>query len=154
MEIDDVEDEEEAAVPENHSVDESFMRRCLELAIEACDRGDAPVGSIIVRNGLEIAAEGERVDSSRDLAAHAELEAVRSACRVVGSFDLTGCVLYTTVEPCFLCAYSIRETRIARVVYGAPAAGVGGVTSAHPILTADDIARVGDAAGHRRGRAR
>lgn len=128
---------------ETQRVDEAFMQRCLVLAREAGQRGDTPVGCVIVAAGQELAAAGERVDSGHDIAGHAEIEAVRRACEVRGSFDLHDCVLYTTVEPCFLCAYAIRETRIARVVYGTPAAGIGGATSAYPILIADDIATWG-----------
>lgn len=128
---------------ETQTVDEAFMRRCLAVAAEAGRRGDTPVGCVIVAAGRELVTAGERVDSAHDIAGHAELEAIRLACQVRGSFDLRDCVLYTTVEPCFLCAYAIRETGIARVVYGTPAAGVGGATSAYPILTAGDIANWG-----------
>lgn len=124
----------------NRAVDEEFMRRCLALAVAASRRGDAPVGSLIVQGGRQIAAASEFVDSALDIAGHAELAAIRQACRALGTLDLTGCVLYTTVEPCFMCSYAIRQTGISRVVIGAPVASVGGVTSGYPILTATDIA--------------
>ena len=130
-------------MPDTQVIDEAFMRRCLALATEAGMRGDTPVGCVIIAAGKELVAASECVDSAHDIAGHAEIEAVRRACQVRGTFDLQDCALYTTVEPCFLCAYAIRETRIARVVYGTPAAGIGGATSAYPILIADDIATWG-----------
>lgn len=128
---------------EEDLVDEAFMRRCLAVATTAGQRGDTAVGCVIVADGRELVNAGECVVSAGDIAGHAEIEAVRLACQRRGSFDLQGCVLYTTVEPCFLCAYAIRETRIARVVYGIPAGSIGGATSAYPILTADDIVNWG-----------
>ena len=88
--------------------DEAFMRRCLDLAQGARQRGDAPVGALIVRDGQVIAEAGERVDSALDIAGHAEIVAIRLACQVLGSLDLTGCILYTNAEPCVMCGYAIR----------------------------------------------
>lgn len=122
------------------AIDEAFMRRCLALARQAATRGDAPVGSVVARDGGEIAGAGERVDSALDIAGHAEIAAIRLACQALDTLALAGCTLYTTAEPCFMCSYAIRQTGIARVVIGAPVAGVGGVTSRYPILTATDIA--------------
>lgn len=111
------------------------MRRCLALAAQARARGDAPVGSLVAR-GEQVLGEGvEGVRALNDPAAHAELEAVRATCRVLGTRDLSGTALYTTAEPCFMCSYVIRQARIALVVMGVPIPFVGGVTSAHPILT-------------------
>ncbi len=113
---------------------ETYMRRCLELAGEARAWGDVPVGALIVRNGQVLGEGREGVRVLNDPAAHAELEAVRAACRTDGSRNLSGTTLYTTAEPCFMCAYAIRQTRVALVVMGTPVSSVGGVTSAHPIL--------------------
>jgi len=66
---------------------------------------------------------------------------VLKAIKKSGTKDLSDYVLYTTVEPCFMCSYVIRETRIARVVFGAKAGGIGGVYSPYPLLTATDISR-------------
>ena len=115
------------------------MRRCIVLARIARQRGDAPVGSLIVHDGQVIAEAGERVDSAVDIAGHAEVEAVRRACQTLGTLDLPGCEIYTTAEPCFMCSYAIRQTGISRVVIGTNVPAVGGVTSRYPILTAPDI---------------
>ena len=71
------------------------------------------------------------------------MEAIREACQAVGSLDLAGSTLYTTVEPCFLCAYAIRATRVARVVMGTDAGEVGAVGSRHPFLSDPSFQRWG-----------
>lgn len=116
------------------SYDRKFMRQALRLARVALGRGDAPVGSVVVRDGRIVAEGIEAVTSEKDLAAHAEVIAVRAACRALGSIDLTGCTLYTTVEPCFMCAYLIRSARISRVVTGKAVNHIGAISSKHPIL--------------------
>jgi tRNA(adenine34) deaminase len=115
------------------------MRRCLMLARRAQRQGDAPVGSLVVRDGKIIGQGIEAVKKRRDIAAHAEIEAIREAVRALGTADLSGCILYTSVEPCFMCSYAIRQTGIAQVVLGRKIAAVGGASSRYPILRASDI---------------
>ncbi len=85
----------------------------------------------------------EQSPSSGDPFAHAEILAVAAALRSVNRKGLARATLYTTNEPCFLCSYAIREARIARVVFAVESPGVGGATSAYPILKAADIDRWG-----------
>ncbi len=97
---------------------EDYMRRALALAAQAAEEGDVPVGCVIVRDG-EIIGEGRnRREENGDATAHAELEAIRSACRKVGSWRLHRCTLYVTLEPCPMCAGGIINARIAQVRYG------------------------------------
>jgi tRNA(adenine34) deaminase len=113
-----------------------WMRRCTTLAREAALSGEAAVGSVVTtEHGAWIADGRENVLALQDVTAHAEVEAIRAACRARGTLDLSGCVLYTTTEPCILCSYAIRETRIARVMIGRWVVDIGGVTSRHPVLT-------------------
>jgi tRNA(adenine34) deaminase len=119
--------------------EEDYMQRCIELARVAQQNGDAPVGALIVRAGQMIAEGVESVKARLDITAHAEIEAIRIACRTLESPDLSGCVLYTTAEPCWMCSYAIRQTGIREVVIGTPILQVGGVTSLHPILTDPQI---------------
>jgi tRNA(adenine34) deaminase len=120
-------------------IDDHFMGRCLGLAQESLELGETPVGSIVVR-GEEILGEGREASRARfDPSAHAEVEAVRAACAKERSLGLPGCTLYTTVEPCVLCAYAIRRAGIARVVYGIPAGQAGGITSRYAILSDSDL---------------
>jgi tRNA(adenine34) deaminase len=115
--------------------DEAFMRRCLALAAAAKDQGETAVGAIVVRDG-EILAEGlEATRATGDPTAHAEVEAIRAALHGKRSTSLAGCTLYTTVEPCLLCSYVIRQSGLSRVVYGVPAGHLGGATSPYALLT-------------------
>jgi tRNA(adenine34) deaminase len=118
---------------------ESFMRRCIELARIAAKQGDAPCGSVVVQNGIII---GEGVESGRlrgDVTFHAEIEAVRRAREASGTGDLSDCALYTTHEPCLMCAYVIRAARIATVVYGVGVGELGSVHSQFPVLRTEEI---------------
>ena len=95
-----------------------YMARALELAAQAAEQGDVPVGCVIVREG-EIIGEGRnRREENGDATAHAELEAIRDACRRVGSWRLHQCALYVTLEPCPMCAGGIINSRIREVRYG------------------------------------
>jgi tRNA(adenine34) deaminase len=98
---------------------EDFMRRCLELARQAAATGDTLVGAVVVRDGRILAEGVERVRALHDVTAHAEIVALRAASSRLGSIVLGGCTLYTSVEPCMMCAYAIRLARIAIVVSGA-----------------------------------
>ena len=95
-----------------------YMARALELAAQAVESGDVPVGCVIVKDG-EIIGEGRnRREERGDATAHAELEAIRAACARLGSWRLEGCELYVTLEPCPMCAGGIINARLARVRYG------------------------------------
>ena len=124
---------------DSDGIDEYFMGRCLELAQESLELGETPVGSIVVR-GEQILAEGREATRARfDPSAHAEVEALRAACAKERSLVLAGCTVYTTVEPCVLCAYALRRAGIVRVVYGIPAGQAGGITSQYAILSDQDL---------------
>ena len=118
--------------PSSH---ERHMRRCVELARRAIASGDSPVGSLIV-DGDELVSEGvEAVRARHDATAHAEMEALRAAFARRRSRDLTGCTLYTSVEPCIMCAYAIRLARLSVVVSGARGGDGGQPVSGHVVLT-------------------
>lgn len=111
------------------------MRRCLALGRKALEAGETPVGALVLRGDVILGEGQEETRSLLDPSAHAEVQAIRAACRTLGSADLSGCTLYTTVEPCVLCAYVLRRAGMSRVVYGIPAGQAGGVTSSYAILT-------------------
>jgi tRNA(adenine34) deaminase len=98
----------------------SFMDMALEEARAAGERGEVPVGCVIVRTGAVVARAGNRTLADRDPTAHAEIVAIRAACAVLGSERLAGCDLYVTLEPCAMCAGAIAFARIRRLYYGAP----------------------------------
>ena len=95
------------------------MGRALAEAGRAAEAGEVPVGAIIVADGALIAATGNRTIRDQDATAHAETLCIREASRALGSWRLTACTLYVTLEPCAMCAGAIVLSRTQRVVFGA-----------------------------------
>jgi tRNA(adenine34) deaminase len=106
----------------------SFMRLALEQARAAADRGEVPVGAVVVQGERVLAKAGNRTRELSDPTAHAEMLAIRAACAVLGSERLVGCDLYVTLEPCPMCAAAISAARIGRLYFGAADPKSGGVT--------------------------
>ena len=102
---------------------EPFLQRAIALAIENVNSGQGgPFAALIVKDGKIIAEGVNRVTSGNDPTAHAEIEAIRKACRVIGNFQLSGCDLYASCEPCPMCFGAIYWARPDRVFYAATAA--------------------------------
>ena len=96
------------------------MRRALELARQAAERGEVPVGAVVFRQG-EIVGEGHNLTrTTNDPTAHAEIVAIRRAADSLGRDRLEDCELFVTLEPCAMCAGAIAHARLVRVTYGAP----------------------------------
>ena len=110
------------------SHDLAFMRRCFDLAREAAAAKELAFGAVVARGGVLIAAEGNGVRRAADITRHAEVCAIVAAQKAVGRAALDGCTLYTNVEPCAFCAYAIRESRIARVVFALGSPVMGGTS--------------------------
>ena len=109
--------------------DEFFMRRALELAVEAEAAGETPVGAVLVQGG-EIAGQGRNSPIERnDPTAHAEILALREACAAARNYRLPGSTLYVTIEPCVMCAGALVAARVERLVFGARDLRFGGVRS-------------------------
>lgn len=120
-----------------------FMAHCIALAKLARQRRESPVGSIIVK-GDRIIGEGiEGVHAQTDLTCHAEILAIRQATKYLEKQDLSDCVLYTTHEPCIMCSYPIRHTKIPLVVFGITTGEIGGFSSELPLLLDRTIKRWG-----------
>ncbi len=99
---------------------EDYMRQALALAAECLPHGDVPVGCVIVdRAGAVVGRGRNRREELKDATAHAEVEAIRDACARLGSWQLKGCTLYVTLEPCPMCAGAIINARLDTVRYGA-----------------------------------
>jgi len=99
--------------------DEIFMREALREAEAAQAAGDVPVGAVIVKGG-EIIARGRNTrEADNDALGHAEISAIRDACRALGDWRLDGCTLYVTLEPCVMCTGACITSRIGRIVFGA-----------------------------------
>ena len=98
---------------------EDYMKVALTLAEKALETDDVPVGCVIVRDGEIIGRGFNRREADGSATAHAEIEAINGACRAVGSWRLSDCSLYVTLEPCPMCAGAIINARVGKVFYGA-----------------------------------
>ena len=105
----------------------SYMDLALKEAQAAAQRGEVPVGAVVVRNGQVLAAAGNRTRELNDPSAHAEMLAIRAACAAEQNDRLVGADLYVTLEPCAMCAAVISAARIGRLYYGAADPKSGGV---------------------------
>lgn len=97
---------------------QNYMELALEEARGAAARGEVPVGAVLVCDGVVVARAGNRTREDNDPTAHAEMLAIRAACRSLGQERLTGCDLYVTLEPCAMCAGALSFARIRRLYYG------------------------------------
>ena len=103
----------------NHTEqDKEMMREAIRLADESVANGGGPFGAVIVKDGEIIAATSNRVTLDNDPTAHAEVNCIRMACKRLGTFDLSGCTIYTSCEPCPMCLGAIYWARIDRIFYG------------------------------------
>ena len=98
--------------------DKQFMREAIRLANESVERGGGPCGAIIVKDGEIIAGTSNSVTIDNDPTAHAEVNTIREACRKLRTFDLSGCTIYTSCEPCPMCLGAIYWARIGKIFYG------------------------------------
>lgn len=116
-------------MPENHAMNESFMKRAIELSLENVRSGrGGPFGCVIVKDGAAIAEGVNEVTASNDPTAHAEILAIRRAGQKLGSFELAGCDLYSSCEPCPMCLSAIYWARIGKIYFAnlsADAAKIG-----------------------------
>jgi len=115
--------------------DERMMRQALDLAREARNLGEVPVGAVVARRGTIIAQAHNLRETLSDPTAHAERLAVAWAGRAIGSWRLDECVLYVTLEPCAMCAGAIVLSRIARLVYGATDPKAGACASLYQLVS-------------------
>ena len=108
---------------------ETYMRQALALAAEAAGKGEVPVGCVVTRGG-EIVGRGHNTrEAGNDATAHAEIAAIRAACRTLGRWRLDDCALYVTLEPCPMCAGAIFNAKIPKLYYGARDPKAGAVSS-------------------------
>jgi tRNA(adenine34) deaminase len=118
-------------------VDAQWMRQALAAAHEAQQRDEVPVGTCIVSGVELLAVAGNRTRTDRDPTAHAEIVALREAARKLGNYRLAGAVVYSTIEPCAMCAGALIQARVQRLVYGAPDERAGAVASRFQICDTD-----------------
>ena len=110
-------------------LDEQWMARAIAAAREAEALGEIPVGACIVSENKLLAVSGNRTRTDGDPTAHAEVIALRAAAKVLGNYRLTDAVVYSTIEPCAMCAGALIQARVRRLVYGARDERAGAVES-------------------------
>ena len=116
------------------------MWKAIYIAREALNKGEVPVGAIIVSaEGSILAAESNRPIIDHDPTAHAEILALRTAGQRTGNYRLNGATLYATIEPCVMCAGALVNARVKRLVYGAPDERFGAVDTHFNICTSPDL---------------
>lgn len=113
--------------------DTKFMRRALDLAAHAASLGEVPVGAVVVVQDTIIAEAFNRREMDRNPIAHAEMLALQDAARTLGRWRLSDATLYVTLEPCAMCAGSLVNARVRRLVYGAEDPKAGAVNSLYSI---------------------
>src|SRR5690349_23543933 len=113
------------------------MRQALAVAREAENRGEVPVGTCVVHDGRLISVAGNRTRTDCDPTAHAEIVALREAARQLGNYRLTGVDVYSTIEPCAMCAGALIQARVQRLIYGAADERAGAVVSRFRICDTD-----------------
>ena len=94
------------------------MREAIRLANESVERGGGPFGAVIVKDGEIVAGSSNSVTIDNDPTAHAEVNTIRKACQKLRTFDLSGCTIYTSCEPCPMCLGAIYWARIGKIFYG------------------------------------
>jgi tRNA(adenine34) deaminase len=108
--------------------DAHFMQMALNQAKLGAEKGEVPVGAVVVKDGQVIASAHNAPVGQSDPTAHAEINALRAAARVQGNYRLEGCTLYVTLEPCAMCSGAAMHARLGRLVFGAsePKTGAAG----------------------------
>lgn len=100
-------------------MDPTLIRKVIELAVENISRGGGPFAALVVKDGVVVATGANQVTRTNDPTAHAEIVAIREACRVLGEFQLAGCDFYTSCEPCPMCLGALYWARPARIFFAA-----------------------------------
>ena len=117
--------------------DERWIRQALAAARDAQARGEVPIGTCIVSENQLVAVAGNRTRTDCDPTAHAEIVALREAARILGNYRLTGVDVYSTIEPCAMCAGALIQARVTRLIYGAVDERAGAVVSRFRICDTD-----------------
>ncbi len=101
------------------TLDEKYMKMAIEVALKGIESGQTPFGACIVKDDEVISCTHNIVWDSTDITAHAEIHAIRNACQKLQAIDLSGCVIYSTCEPCPMCFSACHWANIKKIVYGA-----------------------------------
>jgi len=111
-----------------------YMEEALKEAFKALEIEEIPIGAVVVKNGVIIGRGHNLKESLNDPTMHAEIIAIRDACQNIGTWRLTDCDMYVTIEPCVMCSGAIYQSRIKNLIIGSPDEKAGGVVSLYNIL--------------------
>lgn len=120
-------------------MDETFMREALKEALKAYEINEVPIGAVIVRNGEIVGRGFNQKETLKDATLHAEVTAIRDACRNLGGWRLPGCTMYVTLEPCAMCAGALVNARVERLVIGTRDLKTGACGSVLNIVQMDNL---------------
>lgn len=129
------------------NANELYMKKALNLAKKAGEAGEVPIGAVIVYQGKIIASAYNKRNQSKDATSHAEILAIKKACKKLGDWRLDGAEMYVTLEPCPMCAGAIVNARIKKVYFGAYERKSGAVMSNYRILFGGGLNHKTDAEG-------
>jgi tRNA(Arg) A34 adenosine deaminase TadA len=118
---------------------ETFLKRCIALSAQAAERGDHPFGALLVRDDKIVMEAENTVNTEMDVTRHAELNLVSRAMRVLGPEAVQGCTLYTSTEPCAMCAGAIYWAGISRVVYACSAERLGEIAGGSLVIPCREV---------------
>src|SRR4030042_6090546 len=121
----------------NNEFDERYMRMAVETAVRAGQKGEVPVGAVLVKGDQVLASDHNRCIELCDPTAHAEILVLRKAGKVLGNYRLNGAVMYVTAEPCPMCVSAMMHGRVSRLVFGAPEPKFGAVESKFNLLKSE-----------------
>ena len=122
-----------------YTIDEKFMAQALKEAEKSANFDEVPVGAVIVKDGKIVARGHNLRERTNDPTSHAEINAIRKACKKLGSWRLENCTIYVTIEPCSMCAGTLLWTRIKKIVYGAKDPKGGAIVSSLSLFEAKNI---------------
>jgi len=122
-----------------YTLDEKFMTQALKEAEKSANFDEVPVGAVIVKDGKIIARGHNLREHTNDPTAHAEIVAIRKACKKLNSWRLEDCTIYVTIEPCSMCAGALLWTRIKKIVYGAKDPKGGALNSSYSLFEVKNI---------------
>ena len=126
---------------------EFYMKKAIKQAYKAGEQGEVPIGAVIVFDGKVIASAYNKRNSLKDATSHAEVLAIKKACKKVGDWRLDGAEMYVTLEPCPMCAGAIINARIKKVYFGAYERKSGAVMSNYRILYSGSLNHKAEAQG-------
>ena len=119
------------------AIDHRMMTHCIALSKRSGESGEYPYAAVICRDGKIVAESMNRVSHERDVTRHAEIAAISLAQKALATVSLDDCTIYVNAEPCAMCSFAIRESRICRVVYGLSSPHMGGKTKWHVMNDTD-----------------